>query len=61
MNELNCPVCGSPAVVYPRILDDAAAVKCAECAAFIANYGEFREHVERAIKMDPKGASGTGC
>jgi DNA-directed RNA polymerase subunit RPC12/RpoP len=44
--EVRCPACGSPAFVYPRVLDDDKPVKCAACAAFVSTYGEMKLQCE---------------
>jgi DNA-directed RNA polymerase subunit RPC12/RpoP len=40
--EIRCPICGSPAFMYPRALDDDKAVICAGCGAFVFTYGEMK-------------------
>jgi hypothetical protein len=32
MNEFGCPVCLSPALAYPKVLDDDQPVTCTELA-----------------------------
>ena len=45
-NEIRCPVCGSPAFMYPRVLDDDKPVICAGCRAFVSTYGEMKRRSE---------------
>jgi DNA-directed RNA polymerase subunit RPC12/RpoP len=45
-NEIRCPICGSPAFMYPRALDDDKPVICAGCGAFVLTYGEMKRHSE---------------
>jgi ribosomal protein S27E len=44
--EIRCPVCGSPAFIYPRVLDDDKPVICAGCGAFVSTYGEMKRRSE---------------
>lgn len=41
--EMRCPVCGSLAFRYPRVLNDDKPVLCAACGAFVSTYGELRK------------------
>jgi len=61
MDEFACRVCGSPAVVYPRVFENDEPVVCAGCAAFVSTYREFKERAERVLSGNPKGAPITGC
>jgi hypothetical protein len=44
--EIRCPVCGSPAFIYPRVLNDDKPVICAGCGAFVSTYGEMKRRSE---------------
>jgi DNA-directed RNA polymerase subunit RPC12/RpoP len=44
--EIRCPLCGSLAFMYPRVLDDDKPVKCAGCGAFLSTYGEMKRRSE---------------
>jgi hypothetical protein len=61
MNDLGCPVCRSPALVYPSVLEDDQPVKCAGCGAFVFTYGEFKQRVERALSSNPTLSRLSGC
>jgi len=61
VDEFVCRLCGSPAVVYPRVLDDDEPVACAGCAAFVSSFREFKERAERALRASLNGAPITGC
>jgi hypothetical protein len=61
MDGFECPDCGSPDVVYPKVLEDDEPVACAGCAAFVSTYREFKERAERVIGAEPNGARITGC
>jgi DNA-directed RNA polymerase subunit RPC12/RpoP len=45
-NEIRCSICGSPAFMYPRVLDDDRPVICAGCGAFVLTYGEMKRRFE---------------
>jgi hypothetical protein len=45
-NEIRCPICGSPAFMYPMVLDDNRPVICAGCGAFVLTYGEMKRRTE---------------
>jgi uncharacterized Zn finger protein (UPF0148 family) len=44
--EIRCPICGSPAFKYPKVLDDDRPVICAGCGAFVLTYGELKRRSE---------------
>ena len=44
--EIRCPMCGSPAFMYPRVLEDDKPVICASCGAFVSTYGGMKRHSE---------------
>jgi hypothetical protein len=46
MNKFGCPVCLSPALVYPKVLEDDQPVTCADCGAFVSTYGELKGRAE---------------
>ena len=49
MDDFGCPACGSPALVYPSVLEDNEPVACSCCGAFLSTYGEFKERAERVL------------
>jgi hypothetical protein len=61
MDEFRCSACGSPAFVYPRVLEDDKLVACARCGAFISTYGEFKQRSERAVVSNPSRVPLSGC
>jgi hypothetical protein len=44
--EIRCPACGSPAFLFPKVLDDEKPVTCAECGGFVSTYGELRQRCD---------------
>jgi hypothetical protein len=36
VNKFGCPVCLSPALVYPKVLEESQPIVCAGCGAFVA-------------------------
>jgi hypothetical protein len=61
MNDLECPVCRSPALVYPSVLEDNHPVTCFRCGAFVFTYGELKQRVERALSSNPRLSRVSGC
>ena len=61
MNEFGCPVCLSPALVYPKVLEDDQPVTCADCGAFVSLYGELKRRAENAPSSKPTGVRVSGC
>ena len=61
LDEFACDACGSPAVTYPDVPEEDAAVVCARCAAKICSYGDFRRRAEQMIRLSTDGAGVTGC
>jgi len=61
MDEITCRVCGCPALVYPKILQDDEPVRCAGCGGLVSTYGEFKKRAERAMSADADGVRITGC
>jgi DNA-directed RNA polymerase subunit N (RpoN/RPB10) len=53
MDDIRCPTCGSPALVYPRVLEAVEPVACASCGAFVSTYGELKKRSERAPGSNP--------
>jgi transcription elongation factor Elf1 len=53
--EFACPVCDSPAIVYPEEGEEDRVV-CAECGAFLATRNHFRRLVE-----EHSGVQTSGC
>ena len=42
VNNLACRQCGSPTIVFPKVIWPASAIICAKCNAFISTLSEFR-------------------
>ncbi len=61
MDDFRCTACGSPAVTFPKVLDERALVACAGCEQVVSTYGEFKQRAERAILLSPRRARVTGC
>jgi hypothetical protein len=49
MEDFKCPTCGSPALVYPKVLGDGEPVVSASCGAFVSTYGELKERFEQSL------------
>ncbi len=47
LTEIRCSVCGSPAFIYPRVLEDDKRVICAGCGAFVSTFGKMKLHPEQ--------------
>jgi transcription elongation factor Elf1 len=45
--ELNCPNCDSPAVVFHKTTNDQAAVRCGGCGTLLATRDQFRRLLAR--------------
>jgi ribosomal protein S27E len=45
--ELTCPSCDSPTVVFHTETGDHAAVRCGGCGTLLATRGQFRQLLER--------------
>jgi ribosomal protein S27E len=45
--ELNCPNCDSPTVVFHNATNDHAAVRCGGCGTLLATRSQFRQLLER--------------
>jgi hypothetical protein len=61
MNEFACPVCLSPALVYPKVLEDDQPVVCAECGSFVSTFGELKRRLEHAPSSSPTDVGVSGC
>ena len=57
MEDFKCPACGSPALVYPKVLEDVEPVVCASCRAFVSTYGQLKERFEHS----PRHRIFSGC
>jgi len=60
MDDLGCPACGSPALIYPRLLEEDEPVACSGCGTFVATYGEFKRRAELAQRSQPAGFQVSG-
>jgi hypothetical protein len=60
-DDLECPVCRSPALVYPSVLEDNYPVTCSRCGAFAFTYGELKQRVEQALSSYPRLSPISGC
>jgi transcription elongation factor Elf1 len=45
--ELTCPNCDSPTVVFHKEANDRAAVRCGGCGTLLATRDQFRQLLER--------------
>jgi hypothetical protein len=61
MNDFRCPDCGSPALVYPKVLERNAPVTCAKCGAFVLAYSELKRRSESARTPEGQHAPLSGC
>jgi hypothetical protein len=52
--EFACPVCDSPAIVYPEEGEEDRIV-CGGCGAFVATRDQFRRLVERHAEVQTSG------
>jgi hypothetical protein len=59
MNEFRCPACGSPALVYPRLLEVDEPVVCASCGEFVSTYGELKRRSTQV--SNPSRIPVSGC
>ena len=51
-HDFACDDCGSPAVVYPAVLHEAAQVSCRGCDKVICLYGELKQRVEHLAHVE---------
>jgi hypothetical protein len=61
MNDFRCPDCGSPALVYPKELEDNKPVVCAGCGTFVSTYGDLKQRSERELISNPSSIPVSGC
>jgi hypothetical protein len=52
--EFACPVCDSPAIVYPAEGEEDRVV-CGGCGAFVATRDQFRRLVEQHAEVQTSG------
>jgi ribosomal protein S27E len=45
--DLRCPDCNSPTVIFPQATNERAAVRCGGCGKLLATRGQFRRLLER--------------
>jgi hypothetical protein len=45
--DLCCPDCDSPAVIFPQATNERAAVRCGGCGKLLATRAQFRRLLER--------------
>jgi hypothetical protein len=57
-DDLACPNCESPSVVYPDSSDDGPVV-CGACGTFLASLGQYRQSLQR--DAGTSGVRITGC
>jgi uncharacterized Zn finger protein (UPF0148 family) len=58
-NDLACPSCDSPSVVYPEGSDDGPVV-CGTCGTFLATLAQFRQFLNRQSAASEEQTT-TGC
>ena len=61
MDDLRCSACGSPALVYPSVLEDDEPVACANCGNFISTYGQLKRRSELTLDSNPSPGPVSGC
>jgi hypothetical protein len=61
MDDFECRLCGSVAVIYPKTFADDAPVACAGCANVVSSYGEFKQRAQRVIGANRRCGRVTGC
>jgi DNA-directed RNA polymerase subunit RPC12/RpoP len=61
MDDFACRACGSPAVLYPNLLEENAPVVCDRCGSKVCSYGELRQRAEQMIKTSRDSAEVSGC
>jgi hypothetical protein len=61
MDDFRCTACGSPAFVYPTVLQDDKPVVCAGCGEFVSTYGELKQRSDRALVSNPSRVPVSGC
>ena len=61
MDDLRCLDCGSPALVYPKVLEHDAPVTCAGCGAFVLTYGELKRRSEPMRASESPQVPLSGC
>jgi transcription elongation factor Elf1 len=52
--ELTCPNCDSPTVVFHKATNDRAVVRCGGCGTLLATRDQFRQLLEREEAMDER-------
>ena len=57
--EIACPNCNCPSVVYPQIPEDHERVVCHACGTTLASMSQFRRLVE--VLAPRNGPMTTGC
>jgi hypothetical protein len=58
VEDFRCPACGSPALVYPTVLESGEPVRCGNCEEFVSTYGELKRRFERSSKSTRLPVSG---
>jgi hypothetical protein len=61
MDDFGCPICESPALVYPKLLERDAPLTCANCGAFVLTYSELKRRSELAVTLNDLQAPLSGC
>jgi DNA-directed RNA polymerase subunit RPC12/RpoP len=60
MADISCPGCGSPALVYPAVLEDDQPVACANCGMFVFTYGDLKRR-SQLVGSNPRRPPVSGC
>jgi hypothetical protein len=61
MDDCRCSACGCPALVYPKVLEDDAAVTCSGCGALVATYNEMKKRSEPTEASKRRRLPLSGC
>ena len=52
VSNFACEDCGSPAIMLPEELNDAANIKCSGCGAELGTWGAFKRSARQLIMSD---------
>jgi hypothetical protein len=60
-DDFRCPDCGSPALVYPKVLKDDEPITCSSCGALVFTYGELKRRSELVLASKNRRVPLSGC
>jgi hypothetical protein len=52
VSNFACDRCGSPSIMLPENLEDAAPIRCSGCGVELGTWGVFKERARRLIMAD---------